>query len=174
MSIDSPDLPETVIRRPRGWVLCLLYALTVSPLMAGAVLLVDALSGPLGLESGIPGQLLVALAKVVLIYVTMVVAFSLFRRLYALEPPRLTEPQPMSRSLALIGWLVAIFVLSLTLVMIVSGSPGRGKGVDGLGNLIVLGWLTFMVGHTPLATFLNQDRTQPEEPDGGTGGREGS
>ena len=170
MSIDSHRQPEAEIRRPRGWVLCLLYALTVSPLMAGGVLLIDALAVPLGLESGIPGQLLAALAKVVLIYGTLAVAFSLFRRVYALEPPRLVPPQPMSRSLALIGWLVATFVVSMTLVVITSGSPGYGKGVDGLGNLIVLCVITILAGQTPLATFLNQGRTQPEEPGGGTGG----
>ena len=169
MSLESLYGARNEIRRPPGWILCLLYALAVSPLMAGAVLLIDRLAVPLGLESGIPGQLLAALAKVALLYGVLVVAFSLFRRVFAFESPRATRPQPMFRTLALIGWLVATFALSATLVVITSGSPGYGKGVDGLGNLIALCVITFHVGKTPLATFLNQDRTQPDEP-GGTAG----
>lgn len=162
MSPDSLDRDETEVRRPSGWILCLLYGLAVAPLMAGEVVLIDTLLPRFsGTEDASLGQIGAVLAKVVLLPATLALVFLAFRRIFALNRLKLAALAPLY--FASTGWVLAITALSYAMVL--GAAWHLGQEVDILEDIdwILIFIAVNLVGSFPLMTFLEHGRPEPDD-----------
>lgn len=165
MSPDALDQHETEVRRPRGWILCLLYGLAAAPLMAGDVVLIDTLVfWFLGSHVGVPSQVVVILVKAVWLPVTLFLVFLVFRRLYALKRLKLVALGPLY--FASSCWVVGLTAFSYAVALGLAETLSYGESVLDNVNWVMIFIALNLVGSFALMTFLEQDRPEPED---GTG-----
>lgn len=166
-------MQDTEVRRPRGWVLSLLFILMTAPLVAGIVLAGSLLAASLS-ERGVidPTNDLIEGAffvlQCVLAFGVLLTVFRVFSSRFGI---RLADPAEKQTGFAPIGWaMVGAFLCFALLIAAKRLGIYSGGGMDFL--LPVLAYC--LVGHGPFRSLLASGDGSPGGPDGNSGQTDGA